>query len=239
MAFSTSVLGSLVKKGLQKGGHGQPRTPPAYALVKRQFACLLLELFFFYACTRSSNCKTVFPFHYALPSLSPVKKSKLRLRSAIKGSPPSFKYLVVSTFTYITTFGLSYCILLLEHMTRTHFLSAKKLLLKNSKLNIWENSDKTTRSYDRMNLPIFRSKFGPFCCSAKTWSRDQERSSWRHLVGSSTASTRKHNKDKGRYRKGSWLKNQISCKNTSFTHRATIHQFPCDPETRAKWTKFV
>ena len=72
------------------------------------------------------------------------------------------------------------------------FLSGKRLLLKNSKLKIWENSDKTTRSYDRLNLPIFRSKFGPFCCSAKTWSRDQKRSSWRHLV-----SARKHSKYKG------------------------------------------
>ena len=119
------------------------------------------------------------------------------------------------------------------------FLSVKRLLLKNSKLKIWENSDKTTRSYDRLDLPIFRSKFGPFCCSAKTWSRDQKRSSWRHLVGSSTASARKHNKYKGGYRVAGY-KNQIkNCKNTSYTHGVTIHQFPCDPETRAKWTKFV
>ena len=33
MAFSPPVVGCLVKKGLQKGGgHGQPRTPPGYAL---------------------------------------------------------------------------------------------------------------------------------------------------------------------------------------------------------------
>ena len=33
MAFSPPVVGCLVKKGLQKeGGHGQPRTPLAYAL---------------------------------------------------------------------------------------------------------------------------------------------------------------------------------------------------------------
>ena len=40
-------------------------------------------------------------------------------------------------------------------------------------------------------------KFGPLCCSAKTWSHDQKRSSCRHLFGSSTASARKHNKYKG------------------------------------------
>ena len=85
------------------------------------------------------------------------------------------------------------------------FLSVNWLLLKNSKLKVWENSDKTTRSYDCLNLPIFRSKFGPFCCSAKTWSRDQKRNLWRHLVGSSTASARKHNKYKGGYRASSWL----------------------------------
>ena len=28
MAFSPPVVGCLVKKGLQKGGHGRPRTPP-------------------------------------------------------------------------------------------------------------------------------------------------------------------------------------------------------------------
>ena len=71
------------------------------------------------------------------------------------------------------------------------FLSVKRLLLKNSELKIWDNSDQSTRSYDRLNLPIFCSKFGPFCCLAKTWSRDQKRSSWRQLVGSSTASARK------------------------------------------------
>ena len=32
MAFSPPVLGCLVKKSLQKGGHGHPRTPPGYAL---------------------------------------------------------------------------------------------------------------------------------------------------------------------------------------------------------------
>jgi len=31
-AFSPPVLGYLVKKGLQKGGHRHPRTPPGYAL---------------------------------------------------------------------------------------------------------------------------------------------------------------------------------------------------------------
>ena len=80
------------------------------------------------------------------------------------------------------------------------FLSVKRLLLKNSNLKIWENSDETKRSYGRLNLTIFRSKFGPFCCSAKTWSRDKKRSSWRHLVGSLTASVGKQNKYKGRYR---------------------------------------
>ena len=70
----------------------------------------------------------------------------------------------------------------------------------------WENSDKTTRSYDRLNLRIFRSKLGPIFCSAKTWSRDQKCSSWRHLVGSSTALARKHNKDKGRYRVAGYKK---------------------------------
>ena len=54
----------------------------------------------------------------------------------------------------------------------------------------------------------------------------------------STASARKYNKYKGRYCVAGY-KNQISCKNTSYTHGVTIHQFPCDPETRAKWTKFV
>ena len=28
IAFSPPVVGCLVKKGLQKGGHGHPRTPP-------------------------------------------------------------------------------------------------------------------------------------------------------------------------------------------------------------------
>ena len=32
MAFSPPVVGCLVKQGLQKGGHGHPRTPPGYAL---------------------------------------------------------------------------------------------------------------------------------------------------------------------------------------------------------------
>ena len=32
MAFLPPVEGWLVKKGLQKGGHGHPRTPPGYAL---------------------------------------------------------------------------------------------------------------------------------------------------------------------------------------------------------------
>ena len=35
MAFSQSVVGCLVKKGLQKGGHGYPRTPLATPLVSR------------------------------------------------------------------------------------------------------------------------------------------------------------------------------------------------------------
>ena len=37
LAFSTrNILGCLLKKGLQRGGggHGHPRTPPRYALVK-------------------------------------------------------------------------------------------------------------------------------------------------------------------------------------------------------------
>ena len=54
----------------------------------------------------------------------------------------------------------------------------------------------------------------------------------------STASARKYNKYNGRYCVAGY-KNQISCKNTSYTHGVTIHQFPCDPETKAKWTKFV
>ena len=138
---------------------------------------------------------------------------------------------------FITCVFLSWCNL--KSIWHEHsFLSVRRLLLKNSKLKIWENSDKTKRSYDRLNLSIFRSKFGPFCCSAKPWSRDQTRSSWRHLLGSSTASARKHNKYKGGYRVAGY-KNQINCKNTSYTHGVTIHQFPCDPETRTKWTKFV
>ena len=32
IAFSPSVVGSLVKKGLQKGGSQAPQDPPAYAL---------------------------------------------------------------------------------------------------------------------------------------------------------------------------------------------------------------
>ena len=32
MAFSPPVVGCLVKKGLQKGGQGHPRTPLGYAL---------------------------------------------------------------------------------------------------------------------------------------------------------------------------------------------------------------
>jgi len=32
-AFSPPVLGCLVKKGLQKGGHGHPKTPPGDALL--------------------------------------------------------------------------------------------------------------------------------------------------------------------------------------------------------------
>ena len=32
MAFSPPVVGCLVKKDLQRGGHGHPRTPPGYAL---------------------------------------------------------------------------------------------------------------------------------------------------------------------------------------------------------------
>ena len=40
MAFSPSVVGSLVKKGLQKGGsRAPPGPPPAYALVT-VFVCL-------------------------------------------------------------------------------------------------------------------------------------------------------------------------------------------------------
>ena len=34
MAFSPPVVGCLVKKGLQKGGHGHPRIPPGYALAR-------------------------------------------------------------------------------------------------------------------------------------------------------------------------------------------------------------
>ena len=37
MAFSPHVVGCLVKKGLQKGGHGHPRTPlttPLILLIK-------------------------------------------------------------------------------------------------------------------------------------------------------------------------------------------------------------
>ena len=33
MAFSPPVAGCLVKKGLKKGGHGHPRSPPGYAYV--------------------------------------------------------------------------------------------------------------------------------------------------------------------------------------------------------------
>ena len=34
MAFSPrNIVGCLLKKGLQRGGHGHPRTPPRYALV--------------------------------------------------------------------------------------------------------------------------------------------------------------------------------------------------------------
>ena len=35
MAFSPTVVGSLVKKGLQKGGSRAPQDPPAYALGMR------------------------------------------------------------------------------------------------------------------------------------------------------------------------------------------------------------
>ena len=118
------------------------------------------------------------------------------------------------------------------------FLSVMRSLLKNSKLKIWENSVKTTRSYDRLNLPIFRSKCGPFAARPKPGHVTKKRSSWRHLVGSSTALARKHNKHKGRYHVAGY-KNQTSCKNTSYTHGVTVHRFPCDPETRAKWTKFL
>ena len=59
-----------------------------------------------------------------------------------------------------------------------------------------------------------------------------------NLVGSSTASVRKHNKYKGGYRVAGY-KNQSNCKNTGYTDGVTIHQFTCDPETRAKWTKSV
>ena len=36
MAFPPPVVGCLVKKGLQKGGHGHPRTPLGYALGSTQ-----------------------------------------------------------------------------------------------------------------------------------------------------------------------------------------------------------
>ena len=36
MAFSPPVVGCFFQKGVQKGGHGHPRTPPGYALVKPQ-----------------------------------------------------------------------------------------------------------------------------------------------------------------------------------------------------------
>ena len=118
------------------------------------------------------------------------------------------------------------------------FLSVKRLLLKNSNLKIWENSDKTTRSYDRLNLPIFRSKFGPFAARPKPGHVTKNAVFDVILLVRQQRRLKKHNKYKGRYRVAGY-KNKISCKNTSYTHGVTINQFPCDPETRAKWTKFV
>ena len=41
MAFSPPVVGCLVKKGLQKGGHGHPRTPMSMPLQSRVILHLL------------------------------------------------------------------------------------------------------------------------------------------------------------------------------------------------------
>ena len=60
--------------------------------------------------------------------------------------------------------GKGECVSFKEHMTRTQFFVSKEISTQNSKLKIWENSDKTTRIYDRLKLPIFSSKFGPFRC---------------------------------------------------------------------------
>ena len=42
MAFSPPVVGCLVKKGLQKGGHRHPRTPLGYALAGAAYLGRLL-----------------------------------------------------------------------------------------------------------------------------------------------------------------------------------------------------
>ena len=42
MAFSPrNIVGCFLKKGLQRGGHGYPRTPPRYALGIEFFLCSL------------------------------------------------------------------------------------------------------------------------------------------------------------------------------------------------------
>ena len=43
MAFSPPVVGCLVKKALQRGGHGHPRTPPGYSLVAIFYICPILS----------------------------------------------------------------------------------------------------------------------------------------------------------------------------------------------------
>ena len=117
------------------------------------------------------------------------------------------------------------------------FLSVKTSVLKNSKLKIWENSDKATRSYDRLNFPIFAQNLVLFAALPKpchvTKNTVVTSSGWFvNSFGSKTQQIR-------RKIPWSWLKQRISYKNTSYTHGVTIHQFPCDPETRGKCTKFV
>ena len=52
MAFSPwNIVGCLLKKGLQRGGHGHPRTPPRYALAeyhKSGNTFILLEVVFYH-----------------------------------------------------------------------------------------------------------------------------------------------------------------------------------------------
>ena len=43
MAFSPPVVGCLVKQGLQKGGHGHPRTPLATPLITSSKFKLLIR----------------------------------------------------------------------------------------------------------------------------------------------------------------------------------------------------